>query len=51
MQHRLHPDDTIAALASAPGSARRGIVRISGRATGQLLAKAKVAAAGDSDDD
>ena len=38
MQHRLHPDDTIAALASAPGSARRGIVRISGRATGLLLA-------------
>ncbi len=38
MQHRLHPDDTIAALASAPGSAPRGIVRISGRGTGQLLA-------------
>ena len=28
----LHPDDTIAALASAPGSALRGIIRISGRA-------------------
>lgn len=26
----LHPDDTIAALASAPGSAARGIVRVSG---------------------
>jgi tRNA modification GTPase len=38
MQHRLHPDDTIAALASAPGPANRGIVRISGRETGQLLA-------------
>ena len=38
MQHRLHPDDTIAALASAPGPGERGIVRISGRQTGQILA-------------
>jgi tRNA modification GTPase len=38
MQHRLHPDDTIAALASAPGPGVRGIVRISGRETGHLLA-------------
>ena len=29
----LHPDDTIAALASAPGPGLRGIVRISGPAT------------------
>ena len=39
MQHRLHPDDTIAALASAPGPGIRGIVRISGRKTGQILAE------------
>ena len=37
MQYRLHPDDTIAALASAPGPSVRGIVRISGRQTPALL--------------
>lgn len=38
MRQNLHPDDTIAALASAPGPACRGIVRISGRAAGTTLA-------------
>jgi tRNA modification GTPase len=33
----LHPDDTIAALASAPGQAARGIVRISGPAAKSVL--------------
>jgi tRNA modification GTPase len=33
----LHPDDTIAALASPPGHAVRGIVRISGPATKAVL--------------
>ncbi|HTI52238.1 MAG TPA: hypothetical protein VL475_14845, partial [Planctomycetaceae bacterium] len=32
-----HPDDTIAALASAPGSGARGIVRVSGPAVVDLL--------------
>src|SRR5262245_12278025 len=36
--HSLHPDDTIAALASAPGSAARGIVRVSGPATRAAIA-------------
>ncbi len=33
----LHPDDTIAALASAPGPALRGIVRISGSQTNAIV--------------
>ncbi|HLJ10516.1 MAG TPA: tRNA modification GTPase [Planctomycetaceae bacterium] len=33
----MHPDDTIAALASAPGHAARGIIRISGPATVSVL--------------
>lgn len=33
----LHPDDTITALASAPGCAERGIVRISGRGAAAVL--------------
>ena len=33
----LHPDDTIAALASAPGPGLRGIVRVSGPATKAVL--------------
>ena len=33
----LHPDDTIAALASAAGSAVRGIIRISGPATRSVV--------------
>ena len=37
MAVHLHPDDTIAALASAPGPAARGIVRISGPATKAVL--------------
>ncbi|MCY2968034.1 MAG: 50S ribosome-binding GTPase, partial [Planctomycetota bacterium] len=37
MRHRLHPDDVIAALTSAPGPAPRGIVRISGADTANLL--------------
>lgn len=37
MRYRLHPDDTIAALASAPGPAVRGILRISGRSTPEIL--------------
>ena len=37
MTIHLHPGDTIAALASAPGPGRRGIVRISGPATQAVL--------------
>ena len=37
MAVHLHPDDTIAALASAPGPALRGIVRLSGPATKSVL--------------
>src|SRR5437870_1120993 len=33
----LHPDDTIAALASAAGHAARGIVRVSGPETKRIL--------------
>lgn len=33
----LHPDDTIAALASAPGAAARGIIRVSGPRTKGVL--------------
>ncbi len=33
-----HPDDTIAAIASAPGGAARGIVRMSGPSTADALA-------------
>jgi len=36
--HSLHPADTIAALASAPGGAARGIVRVSGPATRAAVA-------------
>jgi tRNA modification GTPase len=38
MPFTLHPDDTIAALASPPGHAARGIVRVSGPATQRVLA-------------
>jgi tRNA modification GTPase len=38
MAVHLHPDDTIAALASAPGPGMRGIVRISGPTTKEVLA-------------
>lgn len=34
----LHPDDTIAALASAPGPAARGIIRVSGPDTPAIIA-------------
>jgi len=37
MAVHLHPDDTIAALASAPGPGMRGIIRISGSATNEVL--------------
>jgi len=37
MAINLHPDDTIAAIASAPGPGLRGIVRVSGRETRAVL--------------
>ena len=37
MAVHLHPDDTIAALASAPGPGMRGIIRISGPETKAVL--------------
>ncbi len=35
----IHLDDTIAAIASAPGGAARGIVRVSGPSVAEIVAK------------